>query len=92
MVLAFVSRTALDDYFRVPGSERRTLRQWNLVVESNRDAFARIVTSKYERGQRSTYRSTIGQSFPRVDVTLADMEGCGEKFHDDVLKLRASFQ
>jgi hypothetical protein len=92
LVLAFVGRTALNDYFRVPGSERRTLQQWNLVVESNLDAFAGIIAGKYESGRRSTYRSAAGQSFPRVDVTLADMEEYGRKFSDDVLKLNASFQ
>ena len=91
MVLAFVNRTGMDDYFRVPGSERRTLKQWNLVVESNRDIFAKIIAGKYERGDRSTYQGA-GQTFPRVDVMLADMERCGEKLRDDVLKVQASFQ
>jgi hypothetical protein len=91
MVLAFVSRTGMDDYFRVSGSERRTLKQWNLVVESNRDAFAKIIAGKYERGDRSTYQGA-GQTFPRVDVILADMERCGEKLRDDVLKVQTSFQ
>jgi hypothetical protein len=92
VVLAFVSRTGLDDYFRVPGGERRTLKQWNLVTQSNQDALTKIIADKYERGVRTTYQDVTGQTFPRVDVTLADMERCGEKLRDDVLKIQASFQ
>ncbi len=80
----------LDDYFRVPGGQPRTLQQWNSVAESNRAAFEKIITAKYERGDRSTY-DAYGQSYPRVDVTLEDMQRGGEKFTDDVLKLKAEF-
>lgn len=88
LVLAFVTRQALDDYFRVPGGQPRTLQQWNLVVHSNRAAFEKIIAAKYGRGERSTY-DAYGQSYPRVDVILEDMQGSGEKFTDDVLKLKA---
>lgn len=91
LVLAFINRQALGDYFRVPGDQRRTLQQWNLVAESNRAAFEKIIAAKYERGDRSTY-DAYGQSHPRLDVTLEDMQGSGEKFIDDVLKLKAEFQ
>lgn len=90
LVLAFIGREALDDYFRVPGDQPRTLQQWNLVAESNRAAFEKIITTKYERGDRSTH-DAYGQSYPRVDVTLEDMQRSGEKFTDDVLKLKAEF-
>lgn len=90
-VLAFVHRIALDDYFRVPGDKPRTLKQWNLVVESNRAAFEKIIEAKYQRGERSTYDAR-GQSYPRVDVTLDDMQRSGEKFTDSVLNLKAEFQ
>lgn len=91
LVLAFVGRQALDDYFEVPGDQRRTLKQWNLVVENNRAAFEKIITTKYDRGDRSTY-DAYGQSYPRVDVTLEDMRRSGETFGDDVLGLKAEFQ
>ena len=49
LVLAFVERTALADYFsmaRIPG-----MRVSNLIVDHNLEAFARIVTAKYSRRQ-----------------------------------------
>ncbi|MGA8077361.1 MAG: hypothetical protein WB868_08240 [Xanthobacteraceae bacterium] len=91
IVLAYVGRQALDDYFRVPGDQRRTLQQWNLVVQSNRAAFEEIIAAKYERGDRSTYNA-LGGSYPMVVVTLDDMQGSGEKFTDDVLKVKAEFK
>jgi hypothetical protein len=90
LVMAFIAREALGDYFGVP-SQRRTLQQWNLVAESNRAAFEKIIATKYERGERSTC-DTNGQSYPRVDVTLEDMRRSGETFTDDVLMLRAEFK
>jgi hypothetical protein len=33
LVLAYVSRAALTDYFRIPREMRITLEQWNLVVD-----------------------------------------------------------
>ena len=77
VVLAFVGRMALDDYFEVPGDQRRTLKQWNLVVDRNLAVFEAIISAKYERGERSTF-DRYGQSFPRVDVTLEDMQRSGE--------------
>jgi hypothetical protein len=91
LVLAFVHRIALDDYFRVPGDRPRTLKQWNLVAESNRAAFEKIIEAKYQRDERSTY-DAYGQSYSRVDVTLDDMQRSGQKFTDDVLKLKAEFR
>src|SRR5476649_2452035 len=60
----------------------------NLLVDRNLDALSRIVTSKYERGERSVY-NTFGQSYPRVDVTLEDMKSSGEEFTAEVLKVKA---
>jgi len=36
------------------------LQQWNLVAESNRAAFEKIITAKYGRGDRSTYVTDYG--------------------------------
>jgi hypothetical protein len=88
VVLAFVSRTALADYFRLP--RRPTMRESNLVVDRNIEAFARIVTAKYQRGTTSIYEG-FGQSFPRVDVTFEDMQHSGEEFTGEVLRLEAAF-
>jgi len=35
LVLAYVSHTALMDYFHLPGDMRVTLQQWNLAVDRN---------------------------------------------------------
>jgi hypothetical protein len=86
IVLAYVSRTALEDYFSL--SARPSMQDSNLLVDRNLDALSRIVTSKYERGERSVY-NTFGQSYPRVDVTLEDMKSSGEEFTAEVLKVKA---
>jgi hypothetical protein len=88
VVLAFVSRTALADYFRL--RRRPTMRESTLVVDRNLAAFARIVTAKYKCGTTSIYDG-FGQSFPRVDVTFEDMQHSGEKFTADVLRLQEAF-
>lgn len=77
LVLAFVSRNALMDYFHIH-DERIPLHQWNLVLERNLDAFIRIIEGKYERDEWEAYNSQ-GQSYPRVLVRLEDMERCGEQ-------------
>jgi hypothetical protein len=88
LVLAFVDRTALADYFHLP--QRPTMRESNLLVDRNLQAFARIVATKYEAGNTSVY-DRLGQSFPRVDVTLQDMQDSGEQFSADVLEPEAAF-
>jgi hypothetical protein len=89
LVLAFVDRTVLADYFRLPN--RPTMRESNLMVDHNIEAFARIVKAKYEREEASVYQG-FGQNFPRVDVTLEDMQRSGEKFTSDVAKAEAAFR
>jgi hypothetical protein len=88
IVLSFVGRTALADYFRL--QERPTMRESNLIVEQNKEAFAGIVTAKYERGPTSQH-NRFGQSYPRVDVTLDDMQRSGQNFTADVLIPDAPF-
>jgi hypothetical protein len=88
LVLAFVGRTALADYFRLP--QRPSMRESNLIVERNKEAFGDIVTGKYERGLTSMY-SRFGQSYPRVDVTLDDMVRSGQSFTADFLRPEAAF-
>ena len=89
LVLAFVGRTALADYFRM--ARRPGMRVSNLIVDRNLGALARIVTAKYSRGRVGVY-SAYGQTLPRVDITLEDMERSGEQFTADVLKPEAAFQ
>jgi hypothetical protein len=91
LILTYVSRQALMDYFRVPGDSRVTLAQWNLVVDRNLEAFSRIIEAKYERDDWDVH-SAYGQSYPRVTVTLEDMRRSGEQFTIEVLKLDAGFR
>ena len=90
IVLAFVSRQALMDYFHILGDSKITLQQWNLVVDRNLDAFKPIIEAKYERDDWEVYNAS-GQSYPKVVVTLEDMQRSGEQFSIDVLKLDAEF-
>jgi hypothetical protein len=89
-VLAYVSRNALVDYFHIR-DEGIPLHQWNLVVERNLDAFARIIEGKYERDEWEVHNSQ-GQSYPRVLVTLEDMQGCGEQLTAEARDLDARFR
>jgi hypothetical protein len=86
LMLAYVSRMALMDYFRIPGEKRITMQQWNVVVDRNLDAFKRIVEAKYKRGEWEVH-NTQGQSYPRVLVRLEDMQCSGEQFTAEVLNL-----
>jgi hypothetical protein len=83
MVLAFIPTVHLDDHFR-----RRHLsgKQANLLVDSNLEAFARIISAKYERGEHRPY-SRFGSTLPRVDITLEDLDASAEKFRADVLNM-----
>ena len=69
LVLAYVSRTALMDYFHLPGDMRVTLQQWNLVVDRNLEAFQRIIEGKFERDEWE-----LEESYPRMLITLEDMQ------------------
>ena len=79
MVLAFIEVIHLDDHFR-----RRHMsgREANLVVDRNIEAFARIMSAKYERGEYRPY-SRFGSTLPRVDITLHDIDASGEKLTDE---------
>ncbi len=90
IVLAYISRQALMDYFRTPGDSKITLQQWNLVVDRNLDAFKPIIEAKYECDDWEVHNPN-GQSFPKIIVTLEDMQRSGETFSIDVLKLDAGF-
>lgn len=84
-VLGFIEVIHLDDYFR-----RRHMsgREANLVVDRNIEAFAQIMSAKYERGEYRPY-SRFGSTLPRVDITLEDINAFGEKLTDSVLDVRA---
>jgi hypothetical protein len=84
MVLAFIATEQLDDYFR--SREHLSGKKANLVVDRNLDAFARIMSAKYERGEYRPY-SRFGSTLPSVDITLEDIAASGETLTDSVLEL-----
>jgi hypothetical protein len=87
MVLAFIEVIHLDDHFR-----RRHMsgREANIVVDRNIEAFARIMSAKYERGEYRPY-SRFGSTLPRVDITLDDIKTSGEELTDSVLDMQAAW-
>lgn len=91
IVLAYVSREALMDYFHIPGERRITLKEWNLVVDRNLDAFKPIIESKFERDEWEIFNA-YGQSYPKIVVTLKDMQESGQQFTISVLNLKSGWQ
>ncbi len=90
-VLAYVSRQALMDHFRVPGDRRVTLAQWNLVVARHIDDFKPIIESKFERDEWE-FVEKHGERYPKIVVTLDDIQKSGAKLTMDVLNLDAGFR
>jgi hypothetical protein len=84
MVLAFIGTEHLDDYFR--RREHLSGKRANLLVDRNLDAFARIMSAKYERGEYRPY-SRFGSTLPAVDITLEDITASGETLTDSVLDI-----
>jgi hypothetical protein len=88
MVLAFISREALSDHFHRTGLRGPDL---SLLVDRNIEAFGRIISDKYERGDHRPY-SRAGSTLRRVDITLDDIEASGEELTDSVLDMAWSWQ
>jgi len=91
VVLTYVSRQTLMEYFRIPGDRRITLAQWKLVVDRNLDGFKRIIEAKYARGDWQLHTTPWGQSFPKLVITLEDMQSSGQEFNIEVLNLDGKF-
>ena len=91
MVLVFISREAIDDYFRRTGLSPRDR---NLLIDRNLENLISVITAKYGRGEIGEYVGTGTQRFPQVNLSLADLEQSSEKLTDTVLDIaaRASFQ
>jgi len=87
MVLAFIPKIHLEDHFR---RQRLSGKEANLVVDRNLEAFARIISAKYERGEYRPY-SRFGSTLPSVHITLDDIEASGETLTDSVLDLSAGW-
>jgi hypothetical protein len=88
MVLAFISREALEDHFHRSGVKGKAA---NLLVDRNIEAFARIISAKYERGEHRPYARS-GSTLRRIDITLEDIKTSGEELSDSVLDMQWSWQ
>jgi hypothetical protein len=91
VVLAYVSREALMDYFRIPGERRITLAQWSLVVARHLDDFKPIIEGKFERDEWE-FVEKHGHHYPRIVVTLEDIRQSGAQLTIDVFNLDAGFR
>jgi hypothetical protein len=89
IVLAFVSRAALMDYFRVPVDRRITLNEWGLVVDRHLDGFKPIIEEKFARHDWTSYKAS-GQSYPKMIITLQGMQRSGYRFSMDVLRFSSA--
>jgi transcriptional regulator with XRE-family HTH domain len=79
LVLAFVPRSALEDYFHLPltdGGRRPTIEECSVLVDRNLAAFKRIIERKYAQGE---YRmlNRYGSTHPIVETMLADIQADG---------------
>jgi len=90
IVLAYVSRQALMDYFRIAGDRKIPLKDWNLVVDRHIEGFKPIIQGKFERDEWGVF-SSYGQNYPKILVTLRDMESSGYPFTLDVLDLKGGW-
>jgi len=91
MVLVFISREAIDDYFH---RSSLTPRDRNLLIDRNLEALIPVIVGKYDRGEVGEYLGFGGQRFPQVELSLADLENAPDKLTDGVLEIaaRAGFQ
>lgn len=91
MVLVFISREAVDDYFR-----RNSLspRDRNLLIHRNLQNLIPVIVGKYERGEVGEYADVGPKRFPQIDLSLADLESAPDRLTDRVLDIaaRAGFQ
>jgi transcriptional regulator with XRE-family HTH domain len=77
LVNAMIVRKAIDDAFR---RADLTKRQRALLVQANIEAFNRIASDKYRRGEFE-----MRNRYARIEIQLADIERSGMKLSDSVL-------
>jgi hypothetical protein len=82
LILGFVLRTALDDYFEKRGL---TQDQRGLLVEANIEALGKIMDKKYSQETPVNY-VRHGSTFPRVEISLDDLRLSGERLSASVLE------
>ena len=75
MVLVFIPREAIDDYF---WRSSLTPRDRNLLVDRNMENLIPVITAKYDCGEVGEYVGSGTQRFPQIDLNLADLEAAPE--------------
>jgi hypothetical protein len=80
LVLTYVPTEVLRDRFGIPSDARVTLQEWNLVVDRNLNAFKPIIAAKYEADDWEVYKAPTGLSYPKLVITLEDMQRSGAEF------------
>ena len=89
LVLALVTRTALEDCFgwpwSLPDQKRPSLKEHRLVVDRNLAAIEPIIQAKYRRGD---YRmlNRYGSSYKFIEITHADISRGKIELSDRVIQ------
>jgi hypothetical protein len=90
LVLAIVTRLALDDYFgwpqSLPNEKRPSLPECHLVVDRNLAAFEPIIQGKYRRSEYTTINRS-GSSLKLIKVTGADIQRGRVELTDSVIEM-----
>lgn len=86
MILVFISREAIDDYFR---RSSLTPRDRNLLVDCNLQHLIPVIAAKYNSGDVGEYIAPSGQRIPKINLSLADLEETPERLTDTVLDIAA---
>lgn len=94
IVIAYVPRDALDDYFNWPKPSRDEVRpplwECHLVVDRNLSAFARIIQEKYRRREYCKFQKP-GLSEELIEITLEDIHRSGANLSDTVIDIARAF-
>ena len=71
-------------------ANRLQLNSGILLVDRNLDAFKRIIEDKFERDDWQPHNA-FGQSYPKLIITLDDMQRSRDALTKEVLDLDADF-
>ena len=95
IVIAYVPRDALDDYFNWPKPSRDKVRpslwECHLVVDRNLSAFARIIQEKY-RCREYCESLRFDPSEELIEITLEDIQRSGANLSDTVIDIARAFR
>jgi hypothetical protein len=87
VVLVFIEREAIDDYFRrsdLASAGRK------LLIDRHLQGLTSIIQEKFDAGEVGVYTDRFtGRSYPQIDLYLADLERTPEPMTDSVLETDA---